>query len=117
MGMGWLINRKHSAGLCRGVTCLQVGGLGLMGILVAAAARIGGASGESQRIATWPTACVLIFLNGGPSHLDMWDMKPDAPPGIRGEFQLRLPNARRLFPLGAPSPGWPSICILATVVR
>ncbi|MEX2111709.1 MAG: DUF1501 domain-containing protein [Pirellulales bacterium] len=32
-------------------------------------------------------ACVLIFLNGGPSHLDMWDMKPEAPEGIRGEFK------------------------------
>ena len=32
-------------------------------------------------------SCVLMFLNGGPSHLDMWDMKPDAPDGIRGEFK------------------------------
>jgi hypothetical protein len=32
-------------------------------------------------------SCVLLFLNGGPSHLDMWDMKPDAPDGIRGEFK------------------------------
>src|SRR5262249_25480264 len=28
-----------------------------------------------------------VFLNGGPSHLDMWDMKPDAPGEIRGEFK------------------------------
>jgi hypothetical protein len=36
-----------------------------------------------------PTAdsCILVFLNGGPSHIDMWDMKPDAPASIRGEFQ------------------------------
>lgn len=32
-------------------------------------------------------ACIVIFLNGGPSHLDMWDMKPDAPSEIRGPFQ------------------------------
>ncbi|MFO0970038.1 MAG: DUF1501 domain-containing protein [Gemmataceae bacterium] len=32
-------------------------------------------------------ACILIFLNGGPSHLDMWDMKPAAPVEIRGEFR------------------------------
>lgn len=30
--------------------------------------------------------CIVIFLNGGPSHLDMWDPKPDAPAEIRGEF-------------------------------
>jgi len=32
-------------------------------------------------------ACVLVFLNGGPSQPDMWDLKPDAPADIRGEFQ------------------------------
>lgn len=31
--------------------------------------------------------CILLFLDGGPSHLDMWDMKPLAPEGIRGEFK------------------------------
>lgn len=30
---------------------------------------------------------IFVFLDGGPSHLDMWDMKPSAPDGIRGEFQ------------------------------
>lgn len=30
---------------------------------------------------------VLVFLDGGPSHLDMWDMKPTAPAEIRGEFK------------------------------
>ncbi len=32
-------------------------------------------------------ACIILFLNGGPSHLDMWDMKPETGEGIRGEFQ------------------------------
>ncbi|HEY1188586.1 MAG TPA: DUF1501 domain-containing protein, partial [Gemmata sp.] len=32
-------------------------------------------------------ACIVIFLNGGPSHLDMWDPKPEAPPEVRGEFR------------------------------
>jgi hypothetical protein len=32
-------------------------------------------------------SCILVFLNGGPSHLDMWDMKPEAPKEIRGEFR------------------------------
>ncbi|MFN5330839.1 MAG: DUF1501 domain-containing protein [Planctomycetota bacterium] len=30
---------------------------------------------------------ILIFLNGGPSHLDMWDLKPHAPEEIRGPFK------------------------------
>lgn len=32
-------------------------------------------------------SCVFIFLFGGPSHIDLWDMKPHAPREIRGEFQ------------------------------
>jgi Protein of unknown function (DUF1501) len=30
---------------------------------------------------------LFVFLGGGPSHLDMYDMKPDAPANIRGEFR------------------------------
>ena len=30
---------------------------------------------------------MFIFLQGGPSHLDIWDPKPDAPANIRGEFK------------------------------
>lgn len=32
-------------------------------------------------------SCLLIFMEGGPSHIDLWDMKPEAPSEIRGEFQ------------------------------
>lgn len=34
-----------------------------------------------------PTAVIQIYMGGGPSHLDMYDLKPDAPLEIRGEFQ------------------------------
>ena len=43
-------------------------------------------TGRDQGPTPTADACILIFLNGGPSHLDMWDMKPDAPLEIRGEF-------------------------------
>lgn len=43
-------------------------------------------SNRREKLAPAADACVLIFLNGGPSHLDMWDMKPDAADAIRGEF-------------------------------
>ncbi len=32
-------------------------------------------------------AIINVFLPGGPPHMDMWDLKPDAPPEIRGEFK------------------------------
>lgn len=31
--------------------------------------------------------CILLFMWGGPAHQDTWDLKPQAPPEIRGEFQ------------------------------
>ncbi len=51
----------------------------------------GGECGRSvsRRSAAPRTAksVILVFLTGGLSHIDSFDMKPDAPDGIRGEFQ------------------------------
>src|SRR5271166_5366961 len=33
------------------------------------------------------TNCILLFLVGGPSQLDTWDLKPNAPSEVRGPFQ------------------------------
>src|SRR6188474_772802 len=32
-------------------------------------------------------ACILVYLLGGPPHLDMFDLKPNAPKEVRGPFQ------------------------------
>src|SRR5712691_10330421 len=32
-------------------------------------------------------SCILVYLLGGPPHLDMWDLKPAAPAEIRGPFK------------------------------
>src|SRR5262245_11295172 len=34
-----------------------------------------------------PRSCILLWMAGGPSHLDTFDLKPDAPERIRGEFR------------------------------
>jgi len=42
-------------------------------------------------------SCIFVLLCGGPSHLDMWDMKPDAPAEIKGPFkpaQTTVPGMR-----------------------
>jgi hypothetical protein len=66
---------------------LKLGSLGLAGMGLTLprllAAESGGLRGTTRPLAD---NCILLFLNGGPSHLDMWDMKPNAPDGIRGEF-------------------------------
>ena len=66
---------------------LQVGGLGLTGITLARLLETDAVAAPSRGIRPRADACILIFLDGGPSHLDMWDMKPKQPAGIRGEFQ------------------------------
>src|SRR5262245_642966 len=32
-------------------------------------------------------SCILLWMDGGPSHLDTFDLKPDAPDYVRGEFK------------------------------
>src|SRR6187399_2043798 len=70
---------------------LRVGGAGLMGIslakLLGAAEDGGKPAGQAPGLAAKADSCIIMMLNGGPSHLDMWDMKPDAPDNIRGEFK------------------------------
>src|SRR5580765_192723 len=70
---------------------LRVGGAGLLGVslasLLAAEAR-GQESGASKKQNGFGAAknFIFVFLQGGPSHLDIWDPKPDAPDNIRGDF-------------------------------
>jgi hypothetical protein len=67
---------------------LQLGGgylgLSLAGLLRAQAATPPAASADGLPPVR---ACILLFLYGGPSHIDTFDLKPDAPAEVRGEFR------------------------------
>src|SRR5439155_26061996 len=65
---------------------LQVGAIGMLGLSLPRLLRAQEHARQVGHSAS-ADACILIFLNGGPSHLDMWDMKPAAPVEIRGEFK------------------------------
>jgi hypothetical protein len=71
--------------LCRGALCSGVS-LDLLGLL---RARCQGTVLEADRAGSLPPlrSCIWIFLYGGPSHLDTFDMKPGAPAEVRGEFR------------------------------
>src|SRR6516165_2358905 len=51
------------------------------------------AAGAAARVESKPKAfgaaksVMMLFLQGGPSHIDIWDPKPNAPANIRGEFK------------------------------
>lgn len=65
--------------------CLQLGTLGVAGWGLSLPRLLAETAQRRQR--TLADSCILLFLDGGPSHLDMWDLKPHSPDGIRGEFQ------------------------------
>ena len=46
-------------------------------------ARLAAAAPDGPR----PKSCILLWMAGGPSHIDTFDPKPEAPADIRGEFQ------------------------------
>jgi hypothetical protein len=80
---------------------LKVGFLGLAGLTLADHLRL-----RAQGHATKDTAVILLWLGGGPSHLDMYDLKPDAPVEFRGEFKsipTNVPDIRisEHLPIGA----------------
>jgi hypothetical protein len=68
---------------------LRVGGLGAVGLSLPqllAARKLSAEGVTGDGTVAKADACIVLFLNGGPSHLDMWDMKPTGPSEIRGEF-------------------------------
>lgn len=70
------------------VGVLSALGLGLDDLLrLRARAEGPAADGYGRRLEPHARACILLWLAGGPSHLDTFDTKPDAPADVRGEFQ------------------------------
>jgi hypothetical protein len=63
---------------------LQAGMLGTSGLSLAGLLRAEAAADSTARKAT--TSVIILWMRGGPSHIDMWDPKPDAPAEFRGEF-------------------------------
>src|SRR4051812_16060345 len=106
---------------CDGVTrrgFLQVGALGAGLTLAemlrqrAGAAQAGGGKSSTKSV-------ILIYLPGGPSHMDMYDLKPDAPKEFRGEFNPIKTNVPGVeicehFPLQAKM--WDKLACVRSVV-
>lgn len=71
--------------------CLRLGGLALGGSALPTILRAEAAAGARPAA----KGVIMVVLPGGPSHLDMYDLKPDAPAEVRGEFR----------PIGSRVPG------------
>jgi hypothetical protein len=84
-------SHRHPYGVVRR-EFLQVGFSGFLGLGLPALLQ-GRARGEAGPTAGRARSMILVFLTGGPSHHDTFDMKPDAPEAIRGEFKPIDTNA------------------------
>src|SRR5262245_11571998 len=63
---------------------LQLGALSLGGLTLADLLRARAQGAANPRT---HKSVIMVFLGGGPSHIDTYDMKPDAPAEYRGEFK------------------------------
>jgi hypothetical protein len=80
------LDAKKPVHFCDGLTrrdFLHAGSLSVLGLGLPAMEALAAAGLAGDR----DINCILLFLVGGPSQLDTWDMKPEAPEEIRGPFK------------------------------
>src|SRR5262249_27732985 len=105
---------------CDGITrrnFLQIGAFGA-GLTLADVLRIQAAQDPATR-RTPNKAAIMVYLPGGPSHMDMYDLKPDAPKEFRGEFNPIATNVAGVeicehFPLQAKM--WDKLACIRSIV-
>jgi len=82
------IGGRSGGKFCDGITrrgFLKVGGLAVGGLTLADLLR--GKAQGAVNPGSPNKAIIMVYLNGGPSHMDLYDLKPDAPVEYRGEFK------------------------------
>lgn len=65
---------------------LRLGATGILGLSLPQVLRIEALASDAAPKAK-AKSVIMVWLAGGPATIDMWDLKPDAPAGIRGEFK------------------------------
>jgi hypothetical protein len=108
-----------SQGFCDGITrrnFLKIGAFGA-GLTLAEMLRLQARAGSSP--STPSKSAIMIYLPGGPSHMDMYDLKPDAPKEFRGEFNPIATNVAGVqicehFPLQARM--WDKLACVRSII-
>ena len=81
--------RSHHVN-CEGLSrrsCLQLGLGSFLGGGLVSALRFRSLAASEETAAAAPTSCILVWLDGGPTHYETFDPKPEAPREIRGEYE------------------------------
>src|SRR3954447_20704453 len=99
---------------------LQIGAFGA-GLTLAdmLRAKAQGSTPMGAARAARPKSAIMIYLPGGPSHMDMYDLKPEAPSEFRGEFRPIATNVPGVqicehFPMQAKM--WDKLAVVRSVV-
>src|SRR3989440_5621819 len=104
---------------CDGVSrrgFLQIGAFGA-GLTLAEMLRLRAAAGPAAP--TSNRAAIMIYLPGGPSHMDMYDLKPAAPVEYRGEFkpiQTNVPGVQICEHMPMQARMWDKLACIRSVV-
>src|SRR5947209_3124488 len=109
--------RVSSSGFLSRRQLLQAGGAGLLGLSLP---RLLAAEKNSGAIKPRARSVIFLFLYGGPSQLETFDMKPGAPEKIRGPFRpiaSRTPGLRICEHLPRLANVSDSFCVLRTLTH
>jgi hypothetical protein len=97
---------------------LTIGSAGMLGLtlpgILASEAKAKGKKETADR--SKAKSVILLWLAGGPATIDMWDNKPEAPEGIRGEFKSIDTNVKGIQ-VAETFPKFAQVADKATIVR
>jgi hypothetical protein len=95
---------------------LKFGAAGLFGLGLPELLRLEAQAARSTKQQKKADAVILLWLGGGPATIDMWDLKPGAPEGIRGQFKP-APTSAPGVQISEHLPQMAKVIDRATVVR
>jgi hypothetical protein len=97
---------------------LKIGTAGLLGLGLSDLLRLEAkaASDPTKKVKGKAKSVIMVWLGGGPATIDMWDLKPEAPEGIRGEYKP-IDTAAKGVRISEHLPKMAQVLDKATIVR
>jgi len=96
---------------------LRIGTAGMVGLTLPHVLQLESRAANTTKAAKKKAnSVILVWLPGGPATIDMWDLKPEAPEGIRGEFKP-IPTSAEGVQISEHLPKMAKVMDKATVVR
>jgi len=97
---------------------LKIGAFGA-GLTLADMLRLRAAANPATASTTSNKAAIMIYLPGGPSHMDMYDLKPEAPMEYRGEFRpiaTNVPGVQICEHMPLQARMWDKLAVVRSIV-